>query len=255
MVNLLAKIEQSFERLMEGTTGSIFNQAIQPAEIGKKLERIMLSRQQASMGATFVPNVYKVGLHPKDFAPFSEVKGGLARQMEAWLGQVAAQRNLSMFDRVQITIDEDETARRRVPSIIASFSDTRSQTPARPERPMNSAQSTAAFRPEPRPRGVTASLRTIDGPERGRSYIVPPGDTTVGRSPENDIVLDRPDVSRRHARLTCDRHGVRVEDLNSTNGTRLNGDPVRVADLSHGDELTFGGVRTTVTLHREGGNR
>ncbi len=84
---------------------------------------------------------------------------------------------------------------------------------------------------------------------------MPQGDTTVGRSPDNDIVLDSQDVSRRHARLVCSRDGVRVHDLNSTNGTRVNDDPVRVSDLANGDEIAFGGMHMMVTIHRDGGER
>ncbi|MDQ3444407.1 MAG: DUF3662 domain-containing protein, partial [Chloroflexota bacterium] len=63
-MKLLEKFEQSIERLMEGTTGSLFKQSIQPAEIGKKLERAMLSQQRASVGSAIVPNIYIVNLHP-----------------------------------------------------------------------------------------------------------------------------------------------------------------------------------------------
>ncbi|MBN1824801.1 MAG: SpoIIE family protein phosphatase [Candidatus Eisenbacteria bacterium] len=49
--------------------------------------------------------------------------------------------------------------------------------------------------------------------EPGRAY-------TVGRTPENEIVLAHPAVSRRHARIECDETGCVVEDLGSTNGTR-----------------------------------
>lgn len=94
---------------------------------------------------------------------------------------------------------------------------------------------------------------------RGRTFIVPPGTTSVGRAPENDIILDSPDVSRRHARIECNRTGIRVHDLNSTNGTRLNGDAIRVADVDDRDELTFGGQRLVVEFHpvdsRDGGSR
>ena len=63
---------------------------------------------------------------------------------------------------------------------------------------------------------------------------------TVGRAPENDLVLDDQFVSAVHARL--ERHGtaVTVADLGSTNGTFVNERPVRRADLVPGARLRIG---------------
>jgi hypothetical protein len=249
-VKLLEKFEQSIERLMEGTTGSLFNQSIQPAEIGKKLERAMLSQQRASMGTSIVPNIYTVKLHPKDFAQFADYAGGLSRQMEAWLAQVATQRNLSVVDRIRVSITEDASVKRRNPGVTASIADSRSQPAAAPPRSAAPpAQATSVYHVDPPEQRVSASLRSLDGQSRGRTFIVPPGATSVGRAPDNDIVLDSSDVSRRHARIECTKHGIRVFDLDSTNGTRVNGDAVRIADLQDRDEIAFGGQRMTVEIH------
>lgn len=255
-MKLLEKFEHSIERLMEGTTGSLFNQSLQPAEIGKRLERAMLDNRRASMGTSIVPNQFVVGLNARDYAQFADYRTGLARQMESWLAQVATERNLSVVDRIRVSIVEDSAARRRNPRVEASISDSRSQpaeSPARQAPPP--AQTTSVFRAElPGPR-ISASLRALDGPQRGRTFIVPPGTTSVGRAPENDIVIDSPDVSRRHARLECTDRGVRVHDLNSTNGARVNGEAVRIADVETGDELSFGGQRFTIEIHTSNRDR
>ncbi|MBA2467860.1 MAG: DUF3662 and FHA domain-containing protein [Chloroflexia bacterium] len=254
-VKLLEKFEQSIERLMEGTSGSLFRQSIQPAEIGKKLERAMLAQQRVSVGTAIVPNLYVVNLHPKDYAQFADYREGLARQMESWLAQVATERNLSVVDRIRVTLNEDPDGKRRNPMVTASITDSRPQpAPASPRRSPPPTQATSVYRVEPPENRRSASLHSIDGANRGRTFIVPPGTTSVGRSPENDIVLDFPDVSRRHARIDCGRDGVRVQDLNSTNGTRLNGDAIRVADVDDQDELAFGGQRLVIEFH-DGGRR
>jgi len=251
-VKLLEKVERSIERLMEGTTGSLFNQSLQPAEIGKRLERGMLANQRASMGTSIVPNLFVVNLNPKDFAQFADYRTGLARQMESWLAQVATERNLSVVDRIRVSIVEDASAKRRNPKVTAAISDSRSQpvTSSARDRPPP-AHATSVYRVVPGANRTTASLRALDGPQQGRTFIVPPGTTSIGRAPENDIVLDSPDVSRRHARIECTGNGIRVHDLNSTNGTRVNGDAVRIADVEHLDELSFGGQRLEVEIHAQ----
>jgi|SRR5581483_2555291 len=66
---------------------------------------------------------------------------------------------------------------------------------------------------------------------------------TIGRAPENDIVLDQPTVSRRHARLTCVDGRWFVEDRGSFNGTQLNDarvPPGQSLPLRHADRLAIG---------------
>lgn len=76
--------------------------------------------------------------------------------------------------------------------------------------------------------------------------------TTIGRDVNNTIVLDDVFVSSEHAVLTFRGRGWHVEDLQSTNGTFLNGEAVAdVAPVSFGDELTIGGIR--LRLERPGG--
>jgi len=62
----------------------------------------------------------------------------------------------------------------------------------------------------------------------------------IGRLPECAIVLSDPNVSRRHAEIRRVGEAVVVTDLGSTNGTRVNGIPVREQHLATGDEVTVG---------------
>lgn len=52
--------------------------------------------------------------------------------------------------------------------------------------------------------------------------------TSLGRAPENDVLLDHPSVSRFHARILADEGGVRIVDLGSGNGTRVDGEELEV---------------------------
>ena len=69
---------------------------------------------------------------------------------------------------------------------------------------------------------------------------------TIGRAGA-DFVVDAALVSRLHCRLTADAAGLAVEDLNSTNGTFVNGEAVTRATLSPGDRLGVGRVEFTVS--------
>jgi predicted component of type VI protein secretion system len=64
---------------------------------------------------------------------------------------------------------------------------------------------------------------------------------TVGRAPDNDIVLDDPSCSNYHAALKLTESGdFSVTDLGSTNHTRVNGHRVTTRDLRDGDRVLFG---------------
>jgi len=63
---------------------------------------------------------------------------------------------------------------------------------------------------------------------------------TIGRAPSNDVVIDHPTVSAQHARLTESSSGYRIKDLDSTNGTQIDGVSISDAHLKDGAEIRFG---------------
>ena len=68
------------------------------------------------------------------------------------------------------------------------------------------------------------------------------GVTTIGRNTENNIVLTDASVSGSHAEIIAGEGRTTLRDLNSSNGTRVNGDMITEIDLSNGDEIVFGSV-------------
>jgi pSer/pThr/pTyr-binding forkhead associated (FHA) protein len=65
---------------------------------------------------------------------------------------------------------------------------------------------------------------------------------TIGSAPLNHIVIDDPAVSAQHAILARDADSYRLKDLNSTNGTQVNGISITDAELNDGDKIQFGSV-------------
>lgn len=72
--------------------------------------------------------------------------------------------------------------------------------------------------------------------------------SSVGRHKDNTLFLEDGSVSSHHAILTPSDSGWYVQDLNSSNGTRVNGAPIEEALLSDGDRLGFGDVQTIFYL-------
>ena len=92
-------------------------------------------------------------------------------------------------------------------------------------------------------------LRTITEGLPEKTFRLPPGTIrTLGRAAGADFIVDAALVSRVHCRLTAlDDGGLEVRDLESTNGTFVNGERIDTARLAHGDLLQVGRVEMMVT--------
>ena len=101
--------------------------------------------------------------------------------------------------------------------------------------------------PEPQ---ECAYLLVLGGHSASRVSLPPSGEVLIGRAPEVQLCLPEPSISRHHARLVVAEGEIRIEDLGSHNGTRVDGERIRgPRTLLLGDVITLGDV--TLVLHRE----
>jgi pSer/pThr/pTyr-binding forkhead associated (FHA) protein len=92
-------------------------------------------------------------------------------------------------------------------------------------------------------------LRTDDGAEPPFTFRILPGNIkTIGRAARADFIVDAALVSRLHCRLTAGATELEVVDLDSTNGTYVNGARTERATLRSGDRLGVGRVELLVDL-------
>lgn len=113
-------------------------------------------------------------------------------------------------------------------------------TPAAPSPSVEKA-STIGQKTKP----PTVVLTVEAGPQKGARFTVTLP-CTIGRK-ESDIILDDSKVSRRHAELKIIESKLFIADLGSTNGTRVNGDPVSLKQLSPNDLILFGETCLRIT--------
>jgi len=92
--------------------------------------------------------------------------------------------------------------------------------------------------------GETANgrLEILNGGFEGMTYDLSAQEVVIGRNPTTDITLLDEGISREHALVLFDEDGPGyvIEDLQSTNGTKVNGKRVRSASLAEGDEIQIG---------------
>lgn len=87
---------------------------------------------------------------------------------------------------------------------------------------------------------ATATLLVLQGIDQGKRVHLGEGTASVGRSPQNTVPILDTEVSRHHAELRSQSGVWSVSDLESSNGTFVNGESIRSQVLKHGDQIQVG---------------
>lgn len=215
----LQQFEERLERLVEGTLAKPFRSNLQPVEIGRRLTREMDLHRRVGVHGLIAPNSFTVTLAAADVDRFSNFIDALSRELADAAREHARNEGYSFLGPVDVQVYEG--------------------TRLRPGRFVVTAEVV-----EGPDGGPSAELVLPDG-----SHVpVTDGPVVLGRLPECDIVLNDPNVSRRHAEFRRTTDGVVVTDLGSTNGTRVNGVPIREQQLVSGDEITVGSTTLVFEL-------
>jgi hypothetical protein len=98
------------------------------------------------------------------------------------------------------------------------------------------------------PQPIPARLTIREGPGAGQVFRLDGRGVTVGRSSQNDVVIDDNSMSRRHSRLYWADGDYVLEDLGSSNGTFVNNQPTVAVRLRNGDRITLGDTVLEFTL-------
>jgi transcriptional regulator with GAF, ATPase, and Fis domain len=103
------------------------------------------------------------------------------------------------------------------------------------------------------PQVVLPSLKlvTTSGPDQGAAVTAKRGILRVGTAPDNDLVLHDRSVSRHHLRIELRSDRVIIEDLDSSNGTRIDGVSILKAPLAPGASIQIGQTSLVVTAIEE----
>jgi transcriptional regulator with GAF, ATPase, and Fis domain len=89
-------------------------------------------------------------------------------------------------------------------------------------------------------RSLRPRLLVLSGPLKDSIIPLSEGEVTIGREASNGIAIVDPSVSRKHCQLSAQDGRFRVRDLDSRNGTLVNGAAIEQRDLQHGDEIAAG---------------
>ena len=242
-MSLLRSIESKIEGIVEGTFGRVFKSNVQPVELARKLAKEMEEHRAVSISRVYVPNRYTVYLSEGDRSQFENYEDALRKELSDYLLEHARSQGLALVTRPGIDFETDERLRVGEFGIQAQMVRPPEEEGGQPEQ--GDVGHTMVYSPdrEARPLGAEASPGRALLVSDGRRTVLSGERVTLGRSRECDVVVDDPNVSRRHAEVRRSGDGWVVADLGSTNGVKLNGRRVGEAPLSAGDEITLGLAR------------
>ena len=248
----IAAIERFLERLFERPGARLFRPAIHPIQIQRRIERAMEHARHARDGRVAVPDHYVVRLHPSDLPPDPDASRAMAMELADAALRFAREHRYVVGERPQIELVADRHVRRgEVDATAVPTADRHGGPPGLAASGTPVAEGTARYEVR-QPRIPPTVLRSVapDGQERHYEIVTPV--VTIGRANDNQLVLDDGRASRHHARLTARSGGLVFTDLDSTNGSIVNGRRVRKIALGPGDRIEVG--RTVLFVESVGGS-
>ena len=249
-MTVLRNIEHKIESLFEGVFGRAFRTHVQPVELARKLVKEMEDHRSISVSRVYVPNEYTVYLSPPDREQFEGYEDSLVAELQDYLAENARREKYVLLSSPKVRLESDADlavgefgiATRMVqgpkpieadepPAPDIEPGATMVYKPVQPD--------TEAVGPEDLGLEREVAVLTFDG----QRLEIDKRKFVIGRSRDCDIQLEDANVSRRHAELRQEGAAYWIVDLDSTNGTEVNGRRLKRAKLKQGDQITVGSTR------------
>jgi len=235
--------------MVEGAFARAFKSELQPVEVASAIQREMDDRAAiVAQGRTLVPNDFVVEVAEDDFARLDVYADSLGIELATLAREYAKEQGYSFVGPVRMRFEGVRDLTTGTFRILSGVIRGTTVEDGEIRRPASDVpQPSGAFLGNPR--------LLVSGPEAGpdggtqRTYEISTPLIILGRGTDCDLRLVDPGVSRHHAEIRVEDGEVVLVDLGSTNGTFVNGQPVRRITLTDGTRVTLG--RTTLIFRRD----
>jgi hypothetical protein len=212
-LGLLDSFEKGLERAVNGAFARTFKSGLQPIEITSALRRELDTKAAVvSRDRILVPNRFTVRLARGDYAAMTAIGPTLIDELSRLVQQHAAAQHYQFPGGISIELAEDPNLSEGVLQIDSV-----------------NVKGTVSWTP------------VLD--VAGKRYPITKSRTIIGRGSESDITVDDTGTSRKHVEILWDGTRAEVNDLGSTNGSQLNGAPVKKAPLPPDSVINIGRTR------------
>ncbi len=208
---MIERLEAVLRRALEEPFARLFPGKLHPLELAASLRATALASRLHAAEGTFVANSYIVFLSPQDHEQMETIGEAVTNELNQHLIGYAETEGWHIGPYVSVKLARDEELR---------LGQTRTQ---------------ADFAACPK----TAFVQIEAGQSQHDRHSIG-AEAVLGRSIDCEIVLQAPEISRRHCRIAYTYVEYEIEDLGSANGTYVNGEPVDRVTLFHGDLIEVG---------------
>ncbi|MCL2783988.1 MAG: DUF3662 domain-containing protein [Propionibacteriaceae bacterium] len=235
-MGIFSQAEKRLESAIGGVFARAFKGDVQPVEITHRLCKELDEQAQILASDKYlVPNDFLISLSKHDYARLFPYSKTMTSEITADLREYASEHDYIFNGPISIQLEE------RVDLPVGRFA-VASETVAEVDRPTASA-------------GAIRNANLVLEVNGVRHPLTPPG-FTIGRGADADLRINDPGISRVHAQIVVAGAGsslkVKILDLNSTNGIRVDGRAVPEADLGDGSRIDIG--KTQMLVYAPSGN-
>lgn len=228
-MGLLERFEDSLDRIVNGAFARAFKAEVQPVEIASALQREITDRAAIiDRQRTVIPNVFFVELSEHDYKRLAVFKDALQTELATLVRDYGGEQGYTLLGPVSVEIAQDDELET---GIFRVRSEARAEVSARGGQVEGEVDAR-------QPRLEVA----------GSAYPLVRAITRLGRGSDTDIRIEDPGASRNHCEIVLGQP-VLVRDLNSTNGTYVNGERISQLEIADGSTIMIG---TTSLVFRTG---
>ncbi|MDP2234346.1 MAG: DUF3662 and FHA domain-containing protein [Actinomycetota bacterium] len=244
-MSLLSDFEDRVGGAIEGLFAGAFRSPVQPAEIAKALARAMDDRRQVGVATVYAPTRFSVQISTEDAEEFGDFTTTLSGELATFLTGHAEERGYKLAARPLIVFSVHEGLKLGRFRVAAEMTSAVAPAPSGEHEPEAATDINASASPAPASPPATGMhvLATVTVSDLHHDIALEGERLVIGRLAECEVTLGDSNVSRRHAAFTREGDGWAIEDLGSTNGTRLNGEKVMHARLRDGDLIEVGATQ------------
>ncbi|MCB0077907.1 MAG: FHA domain-containing protein [Anaerolineales bacterium] len=239
MAKIFSRLEHFFQDYVERPVMRLFGGRLEPSDIAKHLSRQMEDERTVFSGKLVGPNYYEVQLSPEDAAQFAPYQQALIDDLADYLVDLGQRRGITLMGRPQIELMPIEGLKRGDLVVTAQLVDRSDNGRTRQFTQQMEPLSVA-------PADTAEPSAWLELPDRTVALSQP--FLTLGRSIDNDVILEGDDVSRYHAEIKRRGSHYVLSDKSSANGTRVNNERISECILRDGDKLCFAATCVTFRM-------
>lgn len=237
-MSIFREFEKKLEKIFEGAFSKVLKTKIEPVEIAHWLEKAMDESTVEGLKTTFTANIYRILINQRDYVLLKPFLSEIVSELESFVRERATEKGIVVPGRVQVSIEKSDRVKPGEIKVIPEMRKDEVEQMIEEERNLERTQLVSS--------DIAKESCLYHTPyyfeelSSGKRHYISRFPARIGRIDSNDVKVSDPSVSRVHAEVYREGTALYIRDLESTNGTMVNGKKVRQRKLNPGDIVIVG---------------